>query len=236
MARNRSRVNQRGRNKNKVGRFARIGHDLLRSSAYRSLSPNARSLLLELVMMENGQNNGEFWLSEADAARRMGVSCTKIARRAFSELTEAGLVAMTKDSHFNVKTGLGRARCWQLTFLYNCFERLPASNEWRDFEPRDKLSSRRMDRGLRALADYRKELAEKQNTGGDSPHTIVKCRTVKSESPHTNGTHNEKPPFVAEIVQGESPQHTAVTTSTGCRSQIEVRMLAIGLDPFELAA
>jgi hypothetical protein len=87
---------------------------LLTSPAYRSLSPNARSLLVELVMMENGKNNGELFLSVRDAADRMGVADLSAATAAFTQLETGGFIACTRDAHFAVKAGAGsRARCWR---------------------------------------------------------------------------------------------------------------------------
>ena len=110
-----AKVNHKGRNENETNRFARLPHFVLQSPAYRSLSTNARSLLMELISMDNGENNGKLWLSEIDAAHRMGVACPKVAHKAFAELICAGFIAVTKDRHWHIKTGVGRARSWRLT-------------------------------------------------------------------------------------------------------------------------
>src|SRR3546814_8378969 len=100
-----------------TSRFTRLDHRLLTTPAYRALSPNARSLLVELAMMENGKNNGSLFLSVRDAAHRMGVSDPKTAGAAFDELQDLGFVDMVADAHFAIKAGKGsRARVWRLTW------------------------------------------------------------------------------------------------------------------------
>ena len=205
---------QNGRNEHETNRFARLPHSLLQSAAYRSLSPNARSLLMELISMENGKNNGKLWLSEADAARRMGVSCPKVAHKAFAELMAAGFIAITKDRHWHIKTGTGRARSWRLTWLFNCAERKSATDDWRNFEHPDKASWRRMDNGLRALSAYRKELSENRIWQGDMPDTSIARPTSgtneQGDMPDTASIDNANPPFYPHHEQGDMPEYIAV--------------------------
>ena len=111
-----NKVNATGRSK--YTRFARLEHSLLESAAFRSLSPNARALLIEFTRMDNGRNNGEIWLSVRDAAALMGVANTKSSSAALSELQDMGFIVMTKDAHFNIKSAdSSRARCWRLTWV-----------------------------------------------------------------------------------------------------------------------
>lgn len=158
-ARHKSKVNSTGRNENQIERFARLPHRILLSESYRSLDTVARSLLTELVMIENGKNNGSLWLSVADATDRLGLADQRPAMRAFDDLQDRGLVAMTKDSHFSVKTGeTSRARCWRITWL--AFDNRPASNDWQAYQAPPKSKARRAaDRGFRAMARFRKMLA-----------------------------------------------------------------------------
>lgn len=132
---------------------------MLISEAYRSLDPTARSLLTELTMIENGKNNGSIWLSVADATDRLGLSDARPAIRAFDDLQERGLIKMTKDAHFSVKTAAtSRARCWRLTWL--AFENKAPSNDWQTYQaPKQTKARRAADRGLRAMARFRKALS-----------------------------------------------------------------------------
>lgn len=138
-------------------RFGRVPHELLRSNAYRSLSPNARSLLIELISMYNGDNNGSLYLSVRDAAARMGVADLSAASRAFDDLRDMGFVVLTVDATFRGgSSGKSRARCWRLTFEPGPGRKL-ATHDYREREPPPKSSERkRMERGQRALKSYRK--------------------------------------------------------------------------------
>lgn len=211
----RGKVNAKGRNASPTDRFTRLPHKLLSSPAYRSLSPNARALLVELSTMDNGGNNGRLWLSERDAARRMGVSCQKVARNAFTELASAGVIVMTRNSNFDRKTGLGRAREWALTWLFNQAVLKPAGDEWKAYSPTNNIALKRMDAGLRALSDYRKDLSAKQNTAGNSPDTTPYEEIVQGNSPDTNDSIYAIPPLSDEVKQGDMHSHIAVTMGTG---------------------
>lgn len=150
-----NRPNPTGRNN--TSRFARLDFRLLISPAYRSLSPNARSLLIELAMLENGDNNGSLFLSVKDGAHRMGLADLTAASRAFDELQGMGFIVMTKDAHWEVTaSAMSRARCWRLTWLSGPSRKL-ATWDFQEREPEPKTPGRkRMDRGLRALKAYRK--------------------------------------------------------------------------------
>lgn len=154
-ARNRNKPNATGRNP--TSRFVRLDYRILNSNAYRSLTPNARSLLIEITMLYNGENNGSLYLSVRDAADRMGVVDTHAAKRALDELQSLGFVEMTQEAHFAVKASeASRARCWRLAWLIGPGRKLP-SWEFYDREPDPQTPARkRMERGQRALKTYRK--------------------------------------------------------------------------------
>jgi hypothetical protein len=130
---------------------------VLNSNAYRSIAPNARSLLVELVMLHNGENNGSLYLSVRDAARRMGVADLTAASRAFDDLMALGLIEVAQDAHFSVKASeASRARCWRLTWLAGPGRKAP-SWDFLEREPEPQTKARkRMERGLKALKEYRK--------------------------------------------------------------------------------
>lgn len=157
--RGRNRVNATGRNENPVERFARLPHRILNSEAYRSLDLTARGLLVELITIENGRNNGSLWLSIQDATDRLGLSDARPAMRAFDDLQDRGLIAMTKDAHFSIKAAdTSRARCWRLTWL--AFDGKAPTNAWQDYIAPPKTKARQLaDRGLRALARFKKALS-----------------------------------------------------------------------------
>jgi hypothetical protein len=153
--RNRGRVNVSGRNN--TSRFARLDHRILHSNAYRALSPNDRSLLVELTSLDNGENNGSLYLSVRDAADRMGVADLSAASRSFDTLQYLGFIQMVEDATFNVKASeRSRARCWRLTWLAGPGRKAPT---W-DFLQREPMPKtrehKRMERGLRALKAFRR--------------------------------------------------------------------------------
>lgn len=113
MAKSRSR---RGGKMNATGRtatdrFIKLAHYMLRSAAWKTLSPNAKALLIEVWARHNGANNGEISYAVREA-EDIGLSKDQAAR-AFRELTERGFLKMHKASTFTLKTK--EARTWELT-------------------------------------------------------------------------------------------------------------------------
>jgi hypothetical protein len=81
------------------------------SPAWRSLSPVARCLYVELKLLYVGTNNGKLFLSVRVAAERINVAKTT-AGLAFKELEKRGFIRLAKPSSFNMKA-TGR-RCVKL--------------------------------------------------------------------------------------------------------------------------
>ncbi|MEL0155497.1 hypothetical protein [Sphingopyxis sp.] len=94
MADRTKRPNRKGRNDNPRDAFTRLPHVIQSSGAYSALNPNARALLLEILSMHNGNNNGSLWLSVRDATHRMGLASVDSARTAFEDLMTVGFVRM----------------------------------------------------------------------------------------------------------------------------------------------
>lgn len=180
--RNRNRPNATGRNPHR--RHIQLTHQLLESPAYRSLSPNARALLIELVMLYNGSNNGSLYLSVRDAAARLGLGSLKSAQEALDELQGLEFIEMVQDAHFKVKAAEhSRARTWRLTWLAGPGKRMP-DLELYERQPRPQTKARqRMERGLRALKAFRK--------GKDKGHFPV------SDSDTLTATN--APPFIKPV-------------------------------------
>ena len=194
-----------------TSRFVRLDHKILKSAAYRSLSPNARALLVELVMLDNGENNGSLYLSVQDAAERMGVADHHAAGKAFDELQERGFIEVTQTAHFSIKVShTSRARTWLLTWLAGPGRKGPS---WQDREPQPGTRERkRMDRGLRALKRYRKARDQDQLPVVDStmmePFKAETSAIAVVDSTMLNGV-NSGNPCMCHMV--ESPHHTAAT-------------------------
>jgi hypothetical protein len=213
--RHKNKPNAKGRNP--TSRFARLDHRLLESAAYRSLSPNARSLLVELTMIDNGSNNGKLWLSRSDAAARMGLADEKAAGAAFRELQHMGFIEMTQDAHFKVKASEApRARCWRLTWLAVPSKKAPTNDYLtREAEPQTR-ERHRMERGLRALKTYRQIATRIKTAGEDStftPHILASIVAGAGEdsTPARLESHTIKP----FRIEGDSSSHTAATTGMG---------------------
>jgi hypothetical protein len=210
-----------GRNHNK-GRFLRIDHRMFLSEAFGSLSVTARALLLELIAMESGENNGSLWLSVRDATARLGMSDVKAVRRAFEDLSGAGLIAMTKDSHFSVKASeTSRARCWRLTWLVwtnGPRNKRAPTQDWEGYTAPPKSKEwLRVDRRNRAMASYRKALAENHLPVVDFTTTEVKMPEntplpVEDSTTAISQIHAKQPFSVVE----DSTPHTAVTMGSTC--------------------
>jgi hypothetical protein len=214
------RPNVTGRS-NKAPRFIGIPHRVWMSEAVCSLNPNARTLLIELAMMENGKNNGSIWLSVRDATDRIGFADFRPALQAFEDLIGAGLIAMTKDAHFSIKAAeTSRARCWRLTWLAwpegPKTKRAP-SHEWETYlAPGQTPARKRASRRQEALARYRKALVEQKMP-------VVESTTMEVEMP-INEVHPVGESTTAFVIKdanqpfadvGESTAHTAVTMGYG---------------------
>lgn len=153
--RNTSRPNATGRNP--TTRFVRLDYAIVTSNAYRSLTCNARALLVELVMLSNGSNNGSLYLGVRDAAHRIGLADTTAASNALYELIDTGFITMTQDGHFRVKASeTCRARCWRLNWLHGPGRRMPSTDFLTREPPSHTKAYKRMDRGNRVLKAYRK--------------------------------------------------------------------------------
>ena len=203
------KVNAKGRNSEPQGRFTRLDHKLQNSLAYRSLTPNAKALLFELVSLDTGQNNGALFLSEDDAAARIGISSKKAVRVAFADLVDAGLIVMTKGAHFNVKTGQGRARTWALTWIFDYHNRRPPSNAWRDCVPTGKPANR----ATKAMIAVKKYRREKKSTGVKLTLLNDNSQSETVNSTLLNEGDNEELPKNADSERVNLTQYTAVTTT-----------------------
>lgn len=103
--------NRTGRSKSGPA-FVQIFQYMLKSSAWRHLSPAARAVYVEIAGRYNGHNNGFIGLSVRDAARRCNIA-PNTAAKALRSLQEAGLIACTECGSFNLKRPL--ASEWRLT-------------------------------------------------------------------------------------------------------------------------
>jgi len=213
-----NKPNATGRNSSN-SRFARLDHRILASNAYRSLSPNARSLLVELVMMHNGENNGSLYLSVRDAAHRMGVADLAAAGRALDDLQELGFIELTLDAYFKVKAShKSRARCWRLTWQPGPGRKQP-SWDFRAREPEPQTQARRrMDRGLRALKAHRRAREQNKLPVLDSD-TLGTFQADPATEPvlDSNAPKTVNGAFLPNECVRDSNTHIAVTIGEGAQ-------------------
>ncbi|MGQ7830449.1 hypothetical protein [Altererythrobacter sp. Z27] len=181
------RVNATGRSEGHTGRFSRLPQGVQFGNACQSLSPNARSLLLELISIYNGENNGSLYLSMRDAAARMGVADLTAASREFDDLQALGFIEMTVDSAFRGgSSSTSRARCWRLAFGNGPGRKL-ATHDYCDKEPAPGTPERkRMERGLRSLKTYRKARDRNQ-------YPVLDSETLGDFSPPGGGKQYGNP-------------------------------------------
>ena len=213
--RGQKKPNATGRNEHS-DRFARLPHNILISEAYRSLDLVARCLLFELIMMENGRNNGSLWLSVRDATDRLGTVDARPAIRAFEDLQDRGLIAMTHDSHFSIKAAeTSRARCWRIT--WQAYDRKCPSNDWKAYIAPAKTKARKAaDRGLKAMARYRKALSENKLPVVDftamAPKTPYSADGTGVNSPSACSKNDANAPNAIAV---KSTAHIAATMGAG---------------------
>ena len=103
---------QTRRPKDKESRHLRLYHWFLKSEAWKSLSPNARALYVEVVTRYNGSNNGRIGFSLRDAAKALHIG-RDAASTAFAQLQDRGFLVIAKRSAFSLKTKL--ATEWRVT-------------------------------------------------------------------------------------------------------------------------
>ena len=99
------KVNKNGRNA--FGRFIQLSHWLIDTPAWKSLSPTARSLYLEIKKRYNGFNNGDIAFLERQATTAVGVTQKTIVK-AFVALKDRGFILATQKGSFSRNTTLGR--------------------------------------------------------------------------------------------------------------------------------
>jgi hypothetical protein len=131
----------RGRGQDKRGRskrgerFVKLDHWLLKTPAWRSLSPPSRAIYIELAQRYNGSNNGEIALSVRDAAKLVHVA-KDTASKAFRELEDKGFVVRVVCGSFNWK--LRHATTWELT-AYSLGDNPPSKQFARWTEQKEKV-------------------------------------------------------------------------------------------------
>ncbi len=177
------RHNHKGRSTTE--RLVSLPYWMLQSPAWRSLSPVARSVFIELAAIYNGSNNGRLALSARDAAER--VRCSKnTAARAFAELAQKGFIDLCSHGHFDRKTP--HAAEYRLT-LYPCDrtgER--ASKRFMNWHPDQPKSVAGPTRGTAGVTTGTVTRTTKENCRELSPTRDREAHLEVINGP-TTGTH-----------------------------------------------
>ncbi|MBW7835069.1 MAG: hypothetical protein H3C28_00310 [Sphingomonadales bacterium] len=112
---------------NRPGGYFQVDREWFQSPAYRSLSSDARALLMEFLNLDQRQN-GHLAISVERAAAMLNVSQNTI-RKAFRQLYDRGFLEPTAEYSYTN----GKARCYHLT-LTPCRGREP-TDAWRSWTP-----------------------------------------------------------------------------------------------------
>jgi len=117
-------------------KFVQLFRWMMQSPAWQSLSAGPRALLVELYTLYNGQNNGDLFLSTADAGKRLSVG-KSTAHRWFLELEERGFIRARQRGAFNVKSR--HATTWIL--VEHDFAGQPATKDFMRWQPPEKQNT-----------------------------------------------------------------------------------------------
>jgi len=113
----------------------RLYRYMLKSEAWRSLTPQQRAVYVELESRHNGTNNGFISLSVREAAETCNIA-KDTAAACLKVLTERGFIRCAKLGSFNYK--LSHASEWELT-AWPVGKELPTKDFMR-WQPRQKKS------------------------------------------------------------------------------------------------
>ena len=120
------------RRKEKAPRHVRLYHWMLNTPAWRSLSPVARSLYVQLAARYAGANNGRIHYSVREGADELHAGKTTI-QRALGELEDRAFIVAMKRGAFSLK--LKHATEWRLTEFYCDVTQRAATKDFMRWEP-----------------------------------------------------------------------------------------------------
>lgn len=112
-----ARLTKKGRRANGPP-FIQLFQWMYDSTAFRSLRPGPRAVILALLRRYNGTNNGSIALSVRDAVFDCGVRDKDTVAGYFTELERKGFIVATRRGAFHLKDPTAnRATEWRLTWL-----------------------------------------------------------------------------------------------------------------------
>lgn len=118
-------------------KHVRLHETLLRTDAWNALSSVAKVMLIELMRLHNGRNNGDIVLSVRAAAARVGCAINT-AHRALKDLQEKGFLKLVSRGYFGL--GEREATTWRLTMLGTPSNRRPTAEfmSWKAEQKEEK--------------------------------------------------------------------------------------------------
>lgn len=111
------------------GGFICLWNNVVDSPAWADLTPVARSLLIELLRIYRPSRQSRLSLEVRKAADLLNVH-KDTASRAFAELVEHGLIALSEGERWQER----QARRWRITFE-PCANGAEPTDEWRNWRP-----------------------------------------------------------------------------------------------------
>lgn len=126
-----ARTDQKGRSK-APERHIRLTHTMTGSPAWKALTASAIKLLVALQRFDNGENNGDLFMSVRKAQDETGLSRNTVAA-AFKDLEDKGFVVPVALGSFKIRGG--PATSWRLTFVAAPSKRLAPTHDWQRWQP-----------------------------------------------------------------------------------------------------
>jgi len=129
------KVNAKGRTKHV--QFVRLHRGVTDSPAWKSLTCEARSLMIEIWQRHNGSNNGEIALSRRQIREALGIGHTKITA-ATEQLVDRGFIIVKRSGSFDWKDGARAGKATEFEVTTEPCDGQPAKNTFRNWRPQKK--------------------------------------------------------------------------------------------------
>jgi hypothetical protein len=169
-------VSKGRRHRGSSERFIALPHWLLKSPAWRALSPNAKAVLLHLWERHNGSNNGAIVYAVREAGE-IGITRPTTAR-ALIELIDKGFLRVTRWSSFRLKSK--EAREWELTA--EPVDGRPATKDFMRWRGKPKFKTRSHQRATQSHQRDRDHENDPKNGVTVSPVRLSAAKSTASQS------------------------------------------------------
>lgn len=156
-------------------RFIKLHRGVTSSQAWKSLSCEAKCLVLQIWERHNGNNNGQIPYSVREAREDLGIGSTRLTT-AFKDAQDRGFIVAHHKGSFTHKTaaGKGRASEWEIT-AERCNGK-PAKNTFRKWPPNLKTPTASVTTGNRTGSRQPPNII-RNTPGGNQPGTRSGSKT-----------------------------------------------------------